>query len=391
MRFLFIPVSTAPFAPNDLLFYRSAEKLLLDGHEVMIAPWDWGDENANEYLEIAAKGAHLHYRNRRVRPDAFLTRQFAKLLHRLRDPDTDWKFIDSFQPDALVISDAATYHFFNVPGLVARLDSSFVPYFTISQYNDENTSLQEQLYRTARRVLARAAVTFFVSQRNLEVARRQLCKDLANSRVVHNPPNINDWRIVPYPSDGVARYCMVARLECAVKGQALLLQVLSTPHWRNRDWRLDLFGRGPDENYLRDLISYLGLSEKVNLCGFATDLRILWAEQQILVVASSGEGKPLALTEAMLCGRPAVVTDVAGNAELIKHGDSGFVAHSASLAGLNEAMEQSWKARSKWQEMGRRAHEQMIVALSPPPGYVVAEAIVEASASIRSGDGLVNS
>ena len=33
----------------------------------------------------------------------------------------------------------------------------------------------------------------------------------------------------------------------------------------------------------------------------------------------------MALVEAMLCGRPAIVTDVAGNTELIEHGLSGFV------------------------------------------------------------------
>jgi glycosyltransferase involved in cell wall biosynthesis len=46
-------------------------------------------------------------------------------------------------------------------------------------------------------------------------------------------------------------------------------------------------------------------------------------------MASSGEGKPLALTEAMLCGRPAVVTDVGGNAELVSDRVTGFVTQSA--------------------------------------------------------------
>lgn len=381
MRVLFLAISTAPFAPNDLLFYRTAEELLRDGHDVMISPWDWGERNAAEYRHIETQGARLHYRPRRARPDAFVARQVAKVRHWLRDPAADWHFIDAFAPDAIVVSDAATYHFLSVPGLVDRLERTTAPYFTISQYNDENTSLPEQSYRAARRVIPRARGTIFVSRRNLDVARRQLCDDLDNAIVVHNPPNLTDWRAVPFPASGPARYCMVARLECAVKGQALLMQVLSEPQWRERDWRLDLYGRGPDEAYLRDLIGYLRLDDKARLRGFATDLVALWAEQQVLVVASSGEGKPLALTEAMLCGRPAVVTDVAGNAELIAHEHTGFVAHSPTLNCLREAMEQSWQARSRWGEMGARAHEVMAAELAPPPGRIVADVILQRSTS----------
>lgn len=380
MRVLFIAISTVPFGPNDLLFYRAAEELLVDGHQVMISPWNYDERNAPEYREIEAKGARLQFRSPSRSHKNFVLRQIDKARHRLRDPDSDWRFIDTFQPDAIVVSDAATYHFLSVPGLASRLDRSPVPYFTISQYNDENASLVEPVYRRARRTLSSARGLFFVSYRNLEVARRQLCDDLTNAMVVHNPPNLVDWRALPFPADEAARYCMVARLECAVKGQALLLQVLSEPQWRDRDWRLDLFGRGPDEAYLRDLIGYLRLNDKVQLRGFVKDLRALWAEQQILVMASSGEGKPLALTEAMLCGRPAVVTDVAGNAELIAHDYSGFVAHSATLTGLRGAMEQSWQARERWEEMGQRAHEMMTAELAPPPGRIVADAIVRTCA-----------
>src|SRR5262249_57889837 len=91
-----------------------------------------------------------------------------------------------------------------------------------------------------------------------------------------------------------------------------------------------------------------------------------------------GEGKPLALTEAMLCGRPAVVTDVGGNAELVSDGVTGFVAKSATLAGIRDALERSWMERNSWAEIGARAHEWSTRVLDPPPGDVVASAIIEA-------------
>lgn len=37
--------------------------------------------------------------------------------------------------------------------------------------------------------------------------------------------------------------------------------------------------------------------------------------------------------EAMLCGRPCIVTDVAGNTEVVEDGVTGFVACDAKIAG----------------------------------------------------------
>jgi L-malate glycosyltransferase len=378
MNILFVIISAAPFASNDLLAYRAAEELLRLGHRVLVSPWDWGDRNAPEYEQIQKRGALLAMRGRHERPDNFFLRQLEKIRHRVKSPLTEWRFADEFRPDAIVLSDPGTYHFLSVPGLIEFLKKRDVPFFTISQYNYENSYLSEDDYRKARSVFAKARRCFFVSGRNLNVARRQLCCDLPQALVVHNPPNLHDWSYVPFPSSERSRYCMLARLECAVKGQALVLQVLSEPVWRERDWSLSIFGKGPDETYLRDLIEYVGLRDKVQLRGFADDVRSVWYEQQILIMASSGEGKPLALTEAMLCGRPAVVTDVGGNAELVSDGVTGFVAHSATLAGVRDALQRSWVERDSWEDMGVRAHDWVARALDPCPANIVAGAIVDA-------------
>jgi glycosyltransferase involved in cell wall biosynthesis len=174
---------------------------------------------------------------------------------------------------------------------------------------------------------------------------------------------------------------MLARLDCEVKGQALVLQALSEPRWQERDWTLSIFGTGPDEAYLQDLINYFKLEDKVQMCGFAQDVRSVWGSQQILILASSGEGKPLALAEAMVCGRPAVVTDVGGNAELVSDGVTGFIAQSATLASVRDALERSWAERTSWAEMGLRAHDWVVRALDPPPGKLVARSILDAMPS----------
>src|SRR5262249_6333361 len=153
-----------------------------------------------------------------------------------------------------------------------------------------------------------------------EVARRQLCLELDNSVVIDNPPSFDDLSCLPFPKSDVSRLASIGRLECRVKGQDVLLQALAHPRWKDRKWRLSLVGAGPDRDYLEELIAFLGLREKVDVLGYRSDIRGVWGDHSLLIMCSHGEGKPLALTEAMVCGRPAVVSNVGGNAELIEDG-----------------------------------------------------------------------
>ena len=188
MRIAFITLSILPFAPNDLLWYRAAEELLLQGHQVLIAPLDWGRDNAVEYELIARQGALIWRRPRHERSRYFAVRQWQKLKHHITDYEKQWARVGRFSPDLIVVNDPGTYYMVGVPGLVEYLMSGQVQFATISQYNDENTSLPPHAYQRARTLFKGARHCIFVSERNLHVARRQLCLDLANAAVFDNPP-----------------------------------------------------------------------------------------------------------------------------------------------------------------------------------------------------------
>jgi glycosyltransferase involved in cell wall biosynthesis len=59
----------------------------------------------------------------------------------------------------------------------------------------------------------------------------------------------------------------------------------------------------------------------------------------------------------MLCGRAALVTEIAGHLEWITDGATGFVAQAPSAPSLRRTLEQAWQAREKWGDMGCAAHE----------------------------------
>ena len=171
----------------------------------------------------------------------------------------------------------------------------------------------------------------------------------------------------------------VARLEAGRKGQDILLEVLGSNGWHSRDWRLRLFGDGRDRIYLRALTEHYGLAQRVEFCGHLDDIRTVWKENHLLVLPSRGEGTPLALVEAMLCGRPAVVTDVGGNAEWVEDGQTGFVAEAPSAKSLAVALERAWLAKTDWAQMGIRARQSALHRFDKSAGKSLLKILIDAA------------
>jgi glycosyltransferase involved in cell wall biosynthesis len=172
---------------------------------------------------------------------------------------------------------------------------------------------------------------------------------------------------VPWPVEtGIWRLACVARLDPSAKGQDLLLQVLGHSRWRERPVEVNLFGTGPWEVGLNKLADFLRL-KSVRFHGHVDDVSSIWAGNHILVLPSRFEGLPLALVEAMWCGRPAIVTNVAGNAELCADGETGFVAAAPAVELLGQTLEVAWEHRHKWSQMGvaARARVEKLIPKDP--------------------------
>jgi glycosyltransferase involved in cell wall biosynthesis len=234
-----------------------------------------------------------------------------------------------------------------------------------------------------RAAFERARVCYFVSRANLDVTRRQLASPLPHARVVRNPFNVPYDAAPAWPADdSVLRLACVARLDAVCKGQDLILEVLRQERWRRRPVQVTLVGRGPTEGTYRDLVSMYGL-ENVRFGGFTSDIEGVWANHHALILPSRVEGLPLAIVEAMLCGRPCIVTDVAGNAEVVEDGVTGFVAPAPTVALLDEAMERAWEARRELQSMGRHAAERIRTYVPADPVGAFAEELMSLAGMIR--------
>jgi glycosyltransferase involved in cell wall biosynthesis len=288
-----------------------------------------------------------------------------------------------FNPDVICISQSSTYDILSFSDLLDLLYHAEKPYVVVCQYNDDYV-LKGNSRESAREFFEHAFRVVFVSRKNIKTAERQIAQALPNAILLQNPVNLFDLTAVPWPSSGPVSMASVARLDAAFKGQDILLEVLSSPVWRRRNWRLRLYGKGPDRNYLEALAEHYTIRERVEFCGHINDIRSIWAENHLLVLPSRAEGTPMALIEAMLCGRPAVVTDVGGNAEWIEDQDTGFVAEAPSARSFGAMLERAWLAQADWQKMGIRAHENAFIRLDKSAGKSLLKVLLDAGHSYQS-------
>ena len=232
---------------------------------------------------------------------------------------------------------------------------------TIREINDYEANIIKESYLLCKKV-------FFVSERNILTAERHLCTTIANAVIVRNPVNLITKEYIKYPKSDTILFAMVGILNTKHKGQDIVLSILSKPNWKHLNWKLNIYGDGADKNYLKKLISYHDLSDKVFLHGNVTDITELWANNQVLLMPSHMEGMPLAIVEAMICGRIAVASDVGGASEWINNNINGFIAESAALNSFENAMKLSYLQYANWEQMGIEAHKSAIKMYDATPG-----------------------
>lgn len=230
-----------------------------------------------------------------------------------------------------------------------------IPYALVVQCNSDLLWFEKEELEAVRAAYTGAQRIYCVSHANLELLQLQVGDSLPNGEVVWNPYSVPSERGPGWPTEtGVWRMACVARLDTAAKGQDVLLQLMGRPEWRQRPVELNLFGEGSHKEALCHIVNMLQLNN-VHFRGHVKDVRAIWEQNHILLQPSRYEGVPMTVMEAMLCARPAVVTNVGRTAELYLDNETGFVASAATVAAFGEAMERAWERRNEWHQMGQAA------------------------------------
>lgn len=223
----------------------------------------------------------------------------------------------------------------------------------------------------------KASCTYWVAGRNVQEFEHHIGERLSNAVVVRNPVKVDRDAPFQWPAfSGAWRMACVARLQTRAKGHDLLLQALAAEEWRERDLQLTFFGEGENRRGLERLAALLGISERVRFAGHVNHVQDVWRDHHLIAQPSRNEGMPLSLVEALMCGRPALATDVAGHAELLTDGANGFVAEAATVRHIGMALERAWNARGDWEAMGRSAYARIRQDIPADPASEFAHQIL---------------
>lgn len=347
-------MDAAPWGGSEALWVTTALYALKQKDEVFVSVSKWVSIHPQLKL-LQEKGAVVNFRKRLNDDYTFLEKVSRFIKKSNPSLNRDFQDIFNFKPDIVFISQGETFDFTLYHKqlydllMFKKISYSLVCHNIVQQYS---YIPPKEIYPGAIKVFKNAKHVFFVSFRQWNLTERRLICKLKNAEFTWNPLNLSlPLRPLSWKKNGVIQMAIVASF-LLHKGQDTVFEILSSEKWKKRDWKLNLYGKGEGEDYLKNLAVFYGIQNNVEFCGHVADIKNIWRNNHILLIPSAQDGLPISLVEAMACGRPAVVTDVGGNTELIAENKTGFIAASPSVDSFSNALDKAWSKKSEWEQLG---------------------------------------
>jgi L-malate glycosyltransferase len=340
-----------PWGGSEELWFHTALKAREQGYSVDCYVYRHNPKPA-KHAALEAHGVTVYY-------VPIIKGRFASIIKKIQSVLANpYRAILHENYDHIIISQGGTFELFNQPLLFNIVNTIAGEKLTIVSHGNQNGLLVPAKQRNlARHFFTRVKHACFISDWAIQLTESQILHRIPNAKIVFNPFK---QAVIqpPITSSTTLRMAMVSSLSVQWKGHDILLNLLAKDTWKNRDWIVELYGNGPDKEYLSELISFYNLQDKVKLMGHENDVATIWNQNRVLLVPSRVDNVPITLIEAMACARTAVVTAVGGMTEWID--DSiGFVAEGPSTAALAQAMEKMWENREQLTYLGQQCQKRI--------------------------------
>lgn len=126
-----------------------------------------------------------------------------------------------------------------------------------------------------------------------------------------------------------------------------------------------LIGRNMDNRENLKIIKSGDHADKIHLLGFRKNVLNIVAACDVFVLPSiKGESITKSVIEAMSLGVPAIISDIAGNRELVEHGKSGWVFPSKNVQQLADAILKLYQDKILRLQMGQAAKQHIATHLN---------------------------
>jgi glycosyltransferase involved in cell wall biosynthesis len=158
---------------------------------------------------------------------------------------------------------------------------------------------------------------------------------------------------------GPVRMLFVGRLN-AFKNAEMLLEVAARLKTAGHDhFELQLVGEGEQRSMLERLVVENGLTKQVQFMGWVDRKAIveLYRQADLFVTATTWEGMPNTVLEAMACGLPVVGTRASGLVELVRDGVNGYLVDINDAATMAERLVELLDNPYERQRMGKESRK----------------------------------
>ncbi|MGI8477125.1 MAG: glycosyltransferase family 4 protein [Thermomicrobiales bacterium] len=235
-------------------------------------------------------------------------------------PDVLVSFIDSTNVLAILVGKSL-----RIPVIVAEHTDP-------SQYSSGPiwNLLRSRLYPRADRVvvLSETVRDFFPTRLRAKI------------RVIPNPVVVqNRGAALDRASSGPERHVVALGRLSEEKRFDLLIRSFAATARDRPEWRLTIWGEGPERAKLEAVRSESGMAERIALPGATKEPHARLAEADLFVLCSRFEGFPMALCEAMAVGLPVIAVDCpSGPREIVRPGIDGVLTPLGDDGALRDAM-----------------------------------------------------
>lgn len=222
---------------------------------------------------------------------------------------------------------------FNIVSIVANLGTG-IP-MIVADRNDPAKVPTNLLTRKLRNFLYRFADGVVLQT---EKNKEYFCNTVQKKGVViYNPIELGKNQGIALRTQKEKIFVSAGRL-MPQKNQKMLIDAFGEILKTHPDYRLVIYGEGPERNHLESLVREKEIQDSVFLPGSISNLHEQMKCAKLFVLTSDYEGMPNALIEAMCLGLPVISTKVSGATDLILDHENGILVEVGNQEKLQDAM-----------------------------------------------------
>jgi glycosyltransferase involved in cell wall biosynthesis len=216
---------------------------------------------------------------------------------------------------------------------------------------------QYKLLRPFIRWLWRDADALVAVSNGLRSYAKETSPDLP-IQVISNAIDLSAFTPAPQrDTNGLVRLLYVGRFNVFKNVETLVEAVGKLSQMDVGEFELNLVGEGEQRPVLERIVSELGLTRRVKFAGWVARDQIAdhYRLADVFVTATTWEGMPNTVLEAMACGLPIVGTQASGLHELVRDGLNGYLVPTKDPEALAQALARLMGDGYERRRMGRES------------------------------------